>query len=138
MHVKMLESILNSFDWIRTHRRIVLRGRSQRFISIDVTLADKLSSLWVNSTKISHLDGENMRQRSGDDSAASPPIRFSVSQLTYLAEAAELILMRSTYLLQARFGLRNAITRGLREKQRKKPGHNCTLQVGPNLADKAR
>jgi len=37
------------------HRRIVLCGRSQRFVSIDVTLANELPILWVNPTNISHL-----------------------------------------------------------------------------------
>lgn len=42
-------------DRIRNHRRIVLCNRSQRFVSIDVALANELSTLWVDLTKISHL-----------------------------------------------------------------------------------
>jgi hypothetical protein len=36
-------------------RRIVLCGRSQSFISIDVTLANELSSIWFNLAPVSHL-----------------------------------------------------------------------------------
>jgi hypothetical protein len=46
---------LEFIDWFINHWRIVLCNRSQRFVSIDVALANKLSSLWINLTKISHL-----------------------------------------------------------------------------------
>jgi hypothetical protein len=46
---------LEFIDRIINHRRIVLCNRSQRFVSIDVALANKLSTLWINLTEISHL-----------------------------------------------------------------------------------
>lgn len=46
---------LEFVDRFRSHRRIILRDGCQGFFSIDVALANELTSFWINLPEITHL-----------------------------------------------------------------------------------